>query len=203
MAEDNEIKQKHRNIADLQNSMMNKDYKEVREFCGKVPEGPLQRISIYDDTVLHMAAHSKQEDLVLDLLKMISADLNHEHSNIKNTDGNSILHEVATSSALTDAAKELFLKDRNLTIVPNDLGEKPIFCAARYGQIKMFQILGKEMKLEKLSPQESKAHLKRNDGTTVLHISIAAESFGESFIYLFIYFIYKYILHFIHLPVLA
>ena len=37
--------------------------------------------------------------------------------------------------------------------------EKPIFCAARHGQTEMFDFLAKEMKLEKLSPEASKAHL--------------------------------------------
>ena len=78
---------------DLSKAMMEKNYKEVRRLCDEVPEGPLQVISIYDDTVLHMAAHSKQEDLVLALLNMIPEDRNHQLSKIKNTDGNTKLHK--------------------------------------------------------------------------------------------------------------
>ena len=181
MADDKETKQKIRDIADMSKAMMKKNYKEVRRLCDKVPEGegPLQRISIYDDTVLHMAAHSKEDDLVLDLLKMIPEDRNHKLSDIKNADGNTILHEVAASDAMICAAIALLERDAELLTKPNELGEKPIFCAARHGQTDMFLFLAAEMELEKLSPEESKTHLQRDDGTTVLHISVATECFGE------------------------
>ena len=171
-----------------------KNYKEVRRQCGTVPEGPLQRSSIYDDKVLHMAAHSKKNNLLLDLLKMIPADRNHELSDIRNTDGNTILHEVATRNAMASAAIELLKRDPELTIAANNLGETPIFCAVRYGLIQMYQILADQMELEKLSVEESKPHLQRNDGTTILHISIAAECFDM---------FYFYILQFIFLGVVA
>ena len=186
MADNNDqTKQKNRDIADLCKAMMKKDYKEVRQLCRKVPEGPLQRISIYDDTVLHMAAHSKQNDLLLDLLKTMPESLNHKLSVIRNTDGNTILHEVATSSAMVSAAREMLRRDLELTIAANNLGETPIFCAARYGLIQMYHILAVQMELEKLSVEESKPHLQRNDGTTILHIFIAAECFGEFYLYIF------------------
>ena len=86
---------------------------------------------------------------------------------------------------MEDAAAELLRRDHNLLISRNELGEKPIFCAARFGRTRMFLFLGNEMELKKISPEDSKAHLQRNDGTTVLHVSIATECFGE--FYLFIY----------------
>ena len=46
----------------------------------------------------------------------------------------------------------------------------------------MFKFLADKMVLENLSPEESKAHLRRNDGTTVLHISIATECFSEFYL---------------------
>ena len=146
MADINEIETEQKspnNVADLRKAMMDKDYKEV-------PEGPLQRISIYEDTVLHMAAHSKQNDLLLDLLKMMPENRNHELSDIRNTDGNTVLHEVATSNAMATAAEELLRIDPDLTIAANNLGQTPIFCAARYGLIQMYQILAVQMDLEKL-----------------------------------------------------
>ena len=180
-------KQTSPNIANLRNAMMeDKDYEEVRRLCGEVPEGPLQIISGYDDTVPHMAAHSKQEDLVLDLLNMIPEDRNHKLSHIKNSEGNSILHELASSNDLEDGARELLKRAPNLLTERNNLGEESIFCAARHGQTQMFRLLAEEMKLEELNPEESKAHLQRNDGTTVLHVSVATECFCE--FYLFIYF---------------
>ena len=126
-----------------------------------------------------MAAHSKKKDLVLDLLKILPADCNRKLSGVKNDHGNTILHEVATSDAMKDAGEELLKRYAKLPNASNNLGEKPIFCAARYGQSQMFDFLADKMELEKLSPGESKAHLRRNDGTTVLHISIPTECIGE------------------------
>ena len=62
-----------------------------------------------------------------------------------------------------------------MLIACNDLGVKPIFCAARYGQTSKFEFLANKMGLERQSQEDSKAHLQRNDGTTVLQISISSE----------------------------
>ena len=46
-----------------------------------------------------------------------------------------------------------------MLIVCNDLGVKPIFYVARYGQISMFEFLANKMGLERQSIEDSKAHL--------------------------------------------
>ncbi|KAL6312406.1 hypothetical protein AAG906_015120 [Vitis piasezkii] len=143
------------------------------------------KISIYNDTVLHMATHSKQKDLVLKLLNMLPAD--RQLSDIKNNDGNTILHEIATSDAMKDVAEELLTRDSDLLIASNDSGETPIFCAARYGQTEMFKFLAGKMGLTKEGPEDYKPYLRRKDGTTVLHISIATECFGELYILLLVH----------------
>lgn len=171
-------KKKRENIALLRDAMTLKAYKEVRRLCAEVPEGALQRISIYDDTVLHIAAHSGQEDLLLDLVKMIPEDRNHQLSDIKNSDGNTILHEVATSSHTT-VALELLKRDGGLLTNPNQLGEKPIFVAAHHGRMEMFWLLSSEMQRKEPTPEQTKDYLQRKDETTVLHISIATECFRK------------------------
>ncbi|XP_034697721.1 ankyrin repeat-containing protein At5g02620-like isoform X2 [Vitis riparia] len=176
MAATNDSEQKER-IAKLYKALKKKDNEHVAEVCHEFPEGPLQRISIYNDTVLHMATHSKQKDLVLKLLNMLPAD--RQLSDIKNNDGNTILHEVATSDAMKDVAEELLTRDSDLLIASNDSGETPIFCAARYGQTEMFKFLAGKMGLTKEGPEDYKLYLRRKDGTTVLHISIATECFDE------------------------
>ncbi|KAJ9705703.1 hypothetical protein PVL29_003671 [Vitis rotundifolia] len=156
MADYEDIKQERR-IAKLCNALMDQRYWKVRRLCRKLREGPLQRISIYNDTVLHM---------------MLPADGNHQFSDMKNNNGNTILHEVATSNTTISVAEELS-NNADMLIAYNDLGVKPIFCAARYGQTLMFEFLANKMGLERQSLEDSKAHLQRNDGTTVLQISIA------------------------------
>ncbi|KAL6333867.1 hypothetical protein AAG906_031166 [Vitis piasezkii] len=160
MADNHDIRQE--SIADLYKALMKKDYENVAKVCHKLPEGPLQRISLHNDTVLHVAAHAAQSDVVLDLLNMLPKDLN-----------------PATSHGMIDVTEELLRRDAGLLIACNNLGEKPIFCAARYGQTSMFDFLAWKMGLGQQSPEDCKAHLQRNDGTTVLHISIATECFRE------------------------
>lgn len=174
MADNHDIRQE--SIADLYTALMMKDYKNVAKVCYELPDGPLQRISLHNDTVLHVAAHAAQSDVVLKLLKMLPEDPNQTLADIKNNDGNTILHEAATSHFI-DVTEELLRRDAGLLIACNNLGEKPIFCAARYGQTLMFDFLAWKMGLERQSPEDCKAHLQRNDGTTVLHISIATECF--------------------------
>ncbi|KAJ9689841.1 hypothetical protein PVL29_012486 [Vitis rotundifolia] len=184
MAATNDSEQEER-IAKLYKALRKKDNEHVAEVCHELPEGPLQRISIYNDTVLHMATHSKQKDLVLKLLNMLPAD--RQLSDIINNDGNTILHEVATSDAMKDVAEELLTRDSDLLIASNDSGETPIFCAARYGQTEMFKFLAGKMELTKEGPEDYKPYLRRKDGTTVLHISIATECFGELYILLLVH----------------
>ena len=100
---------------------------------------------------------------------------------------NTIFHELSASDSwkesATDVVKRYNGKDQELQIARNELGETPIFCAARHGQTKMFKFLAREMNLTPDGPENLKPFLRRGDGTTVLHISIFNEFFSE-FIYI-------------------
>ena len=136
-----------------------------------------------------MAIRFEDKDLVNQLLDMLP---NQESLpdpdavwNIKNNEGNTILHELAASDSWKESASKLVKKckdtDQELLIARNELGETPIFCAARHGQTEMFQFLAEEMKLKADGPENLKPYLRRGDGTTVLHISIFTECFSELF----------------------
>ncbi|KAJ9705701.1 hypothetical protein PVL29_003669 [Vitis rotundifolia] len=157
--------------------LISKDDKKVTQLCSSHREGPLQRISVYNDTVLHMASRFKRRKLVRDLLEMLPKDCNHELAATENNAGSNILHEVAASDTMKDVAEEMLKRDPELLIARNELGETPIFCAARYGQTEMFKFLAGEMKLTERNPEDGKHYLQRNDRTTVLHISIFTECF--------------------------
>ncbi|RVW83472.1 hypothetical protein CK203_051730 [Vitis vinifera] len=157
--------------------LISKDDKKVTQLCCSHREGPLQRISVYNDTVLHMASRFKRSKLVRDLLEMLPKDCNHELADTENNAGSNILHEVAASDTMIDVAELMLKRDPELLIARNDLGETPIFCAARYGQTEMFKFLAGEMKLMERNPEDGKHYLQRNDRTTVLHISIFTECF--------------------------
>ncbi|KAL6313195.1 hypothetical protein AAG906_016793 [Vitis piasezkii] len=157
--------------------LISKDDNKVTQLCREHREDPLQRISVYNDTVLHMASRFKRSILVRDLLEMLPKECNHELAATKNKAGSNILHEVAASDAMKDVAEEMLKRDPKLLIARNDLGETPIFCAAHYGQTEMFKFLAGEMKLTERNPEDGKQYLQRNDSTTVLHISIFTECF--------------------------
>ncbi|RVX07863.1 hypothetical protein CK203_014679 [Vitis vinifera] len=123
---------------------LKKKNKYLAQICGDQPlEDPLQAISnIYDNTFLHLAIRFKQKDMVEELLRMLPKEGNHLLWKIKNKEGNTILHELACSDSMKDLAQEALKickdKDSELLTARNELGETPIFCAARHGQTEMF-----------------------------------------------------------------
>ena len=192
-------------IAELYHALKKKN-KYLAQICGDQPlEDPLQAISnIYDNTFLHLAIRFKQKDMVKELLRMLPKEGKPPLWNIKNKEGNTILHELACSDSMKNLAEKVLknCKDNDqmlLLTARNKFGETPIFCAARHGQTEMFKFLAKEMKLKVGSVKDvmslpedmklkelqelskSQHHLQRDDKTTVLHISITTECFGELF----------------------
>ena len=173
-------------IAELYQALKKKK-KYVARVCGdQPPENPLQSFSnSCNSTFLHMAIRFKQKDLVNELLGMLSEQIHPPLWNIKNKEGNNILHELACSDSMKNLAEKVLkiceYKDQKLLTARNEFGETPIFCAARHGQTEMFEFLAEKMNLNNRSEEEVKHHLQRSDDTTVLHISITTECFGESF----------------------
>eukprot|EP00261_Vitis_vinifera_P032959 XP_019074202.1 PREDICTED: uncharacterized protein LOC104878537 [Vitis vinifera] len=194
-------------IAELYQALKKKN-KYLAQICGDQPlEDPLQAISnIYDNTFLHLAIRFKQKDMVEELLTMLPEEGNPPLWNIKNKEGNTILHELACSDSMMNLAGKVLgryepYEDKRkelemLLTARNEFGETPIFCAARHGQTEMFKFLAKEMKLKVGSVKDvmslpedmklkelqelskSQHHLQRDDKTTVLHISITTECFA-------------------------
>ena len=174
-------------IAELYQALKKKN-KYLAQICGDQPlEDPLQAISnIYDNTFLHLAIRFKQKDMVKELLRMLPKEGKPPLWNIKNKEGNTILHELACSDSMKNLAEKVLknCKDNDqmlLLTARNKFGETPIFCAARHGQTEMFEFLAEKMNLKNGSAEEVKHHLRREDKTTVLHISITTECFGELF----------------------
>ncbi|KAL6332618.1 hypothetical protein AAG906_009938 [Vitis piasezkii] len=130
-----------------------------------IDKSALQKISIYNDTVLHMASRLKEKNLVGDLLDLLPEDYKHQLAAKENNVGSSILHEVAASDTMKDEATKMVKRDPELLLAHNKLGETPFF------------FLAGEMKLDERSPEDGKQYLRRNDKTTVLHISVVIECF--------------------------
>ena len=169
----------HQLNGNLYRALMEKNPKDVLGFL-PVDEGPLHKITIHKDTVLHMACYSKQCDLALELLQLLPPSLNQRFANSKNDVDNTILHEVATYNAMTDVATEILNRAPELLTARNILGETPLFRAVRYGKDEMFKLLAEKLdRMDFETEEDRKACLRRNDGTTILHISVFTENFGE------------------------
>ncbi|KAL6333864.1 hypothetical protein AAG906_031163 [Vitis piasezkii] len=150
MADMDKAKSIHQLNGDLYRALMEKNSKDVLDCFKRLPkdEGPLHIITIHKDTVLHMACYSKQRDLALELLKL--------------------LPPVLTTDSPTPKRCGQHYPPR----------ETPLFRAVRYGKDEMFKLLAEKLdRMDFETEEDRKACLQRNDGTTILHISVFTENF--------------------------
>jgi hypothetical protein len=169
-AEDHELNGK------LYKALLNEDEEKVIRLCEGIEDHALHKLTIHNDTVLHKAAYSKQTNLVHRLLEKLQSDDHlYKMTQIKNSNGNTILHEAATLDQAC-IAKEIFEKAPDLLSARNDLGETALFRAARYGKTECFNFLADE--IIEYDEAGQKPFVQRNDKTTILHMAILAQHFG-------------------------
>ncbi|XP_059661987.1 ankyrin repeat-containing protein At5g02620-like isoform X2 [Cornus florida] len=174
---------KHTCNKELYDALITGDEDKVVELCRNIPEGPLHILTIHNDTVLHMATYSKQNDLVLKLLEEFPGS-HLDKMSLQNDIGNTILHEAATSNRNVPVAKEMLRREPKLLYMRNQGGETALFRAVRYGKKEMFEFLDGEV-IKKIfesegGEEDQEAFYRREDKTTILHMSILTEYFvGE------------------------
>ncbi|KAK4588492.1 hypothetical protein RGQ29_019477 [Quercus rubra] len=171
------VSKDHESNGKLYDALLKEDKEAVIKLCADMEDHALHILTIHEDTVLHKAAYSKQADLVLSLLK----DLPPCHGNKlgrKNRSGNTILHEAATldQGSSVIVAEEMINRDQELLRMRNELGETPLFRAARYGKTEIFNFLADESL--NYGEKEIQQFVQRNDKTTILHIAILSQHFG-------------------------
>ncbi|KAF2308682.1 hypothetical protein GH714_012284 [Hevea brasiliensis] len=176
MSSSNEdVDTKHRINGALYSSLIAGDKEKTLELCRKVSDHALHRITVDDDTVLHMATYAKEAtDLVLKLLDELP-----EHHLDKltrqNTLGNTILHEAATNINAIPIAEKLLKKAPGLLGMRNRNGETALFRAARYGNTAMLKFLAS--KITQYDQVSQQFYLQSSDKTTVLRTSIISQHF--------------------------
>lgn len=69
------MKEKHNMNKKLYHALMKQENNEVLRLWRGLESGPLHILTVHDDTVLHVAAYSKQTDLVLRLLEELEMRL--------------------------------------------------------------------------------------------------------------------------------
>ncbi|GKV40269.1 hypothetical protein SLEP1_g47936 [Rubroshorea leprosula] len=132
------------------------------------------------DTVFHIAAYMGSIDLLGDLLGMVAMPRKREVFTMKNSHGNTLLHEVVMSNNV-EAAK--FLVDEighegraSMLMDRNNLGETALFRAAAFGNKATVEYLVNEVELQNGNLKDD--HFTRaSDGLSILHIAIMNEKF--------------------------
>ena len=175
-AEDQVVDKDHKLNGELYKALLNEDEEEVIKLCEDIEDHALHKLTIHNDTVLHKAAYSKQTNVVHRLLKKLQSDDHlYKMTQIKNSAGNTILHEAATLDQAY-IAKEIFEKAPGLLSERNDHGEIALFRAACYGKTESFNFLAD--KIKEFDEARQKPFVQRNDKTTILHMAILAQHFG-------------------------
>ncbi|MBA0778943.1 hypothetical protein Gotri_003228 [Gossypium trilobum] len=151
------------------------------------PDALLNPITARKDTIFHIAAYGGREEVLRVLLGKVPQSKKAEVLKVKNIYGNTILHEVATTTHVK--AARLLMEEVLLVLPANDnwkreeilgaqnkLGETPLFRAAEYSSKTMVEYLataiGRTGNLE--------SHYRRNDGTSILHIAVIGQKFDTA-----------------------
>ncbi|KAH7510789.1 hypothetical protein FEM48_ZijujUnG0088500 [Ziziphus jujuba var. spinosa] len=134
-------------------------------------------LTVFGDTLLHIAIFMDCEDITREILKRYVHNQLYDLIHQKNNLGNTVLHEVATTSMVT-LARDLLDYALKLLSSRNNLGEMPLFKAAYNGQHDMFDVLSLPVNLTDKDNLDQ--HLTSKDGTNILHLTILAEFFGTA-----------------------
>ncbi|XP_015166678.1 uncharacterized protein [Solanum tuberosum] len=175
-----EDERKHNTNKKLYDALMKQENTEVLRLCRGLESGPLHILTVHDDTVLHVAAYSKQTDLVLCLLKELEMRLPEfpvDGLKHRNDMGNTILHEIATFDRVDSAAKIILDREPDLLGMRNKSGETALFRAVRYGKTVMFDFLDQQVN-QFFSVYEREACYYKLRGATILHAAVRSEHFG-------------------------
>ncbi|PON92516.1 Transmembrane protein, partial [Trema orientale] len=124
------------------------------------------KITKADETALHLAVADGETKFALQLINVITDPAT---LSIQNEKGDTPLHLAAALGDLS-VCIETIEKNPDGVTIRNSKGETPLFLAARYGKKKAFLYLH--------SINQEEEHLKRENGDTILHVTIAGDYFG-------------------------
>lgn len=124
---------------------------------------------------MHVAISDGKTEVVDELLKNIDDDAIRE---MTNEAGENLLH-LAASLGLTKMCNLLLSKDPKLIETRNTDGETPLFLAAMHGEKDTFYSLHPKCPITGLDTKYITRHCRKNDGNTILHVSIQGEHLGN------------------------
>lgn len=129
-----------------------------------------------DETALHLALSEGKIEEAKKLLKIID---DHAVRKMTNNRNENPLH-LAVLLGEAKMCKLLVDKDPELIAARNKDGETPLFLAAKHGKKGAFYALHPKCPIkENRYIKHDIFHCKRNDGSSILHITILGEYFGK------------------------
>ncbi|CAN6561254.1 unnamed protein product [Malus baccata var. baccata] len=151
-------------------------YKFNKKACGA-------KITKSGDTALHVAVSDGQDEHVEELVKLITA----EECKIQNERGNTPLHIAAWMGNVTMCSC-LANGHPSLVTTFNVDNETPLFLAAVYGKKDAFLCMH-HIYIPTLGddPRKRYNYCRRNNGDTILHVTIAREYFDLAFQIILLY----------------
>ncbi|TQD99261.1 hypothetical protein C1H46_015050 [Malus baccata] len=151
-------------------------YKFNKKACGA-------KITKSGDTALHVAVSDGQDEHVEELVKLITA----EECKIQNERGNTPLHIAAWMGNVTMCSC-LANGHPSLVTTFNVDNETPLFLAAVYGKKDAFLCMH-QIYIPTLGddPRKRYNYCRRNNGDTILHVTIAREYFDLAFQIILLY----------------
>ncbi|KAK9281467.1 hypothetical protein L1049_004370 [Liquidambar formosana] len=167
MIEDSESMEKY-----LFKLAMRGEWDKVVNICRANPSAHKAKITRSGDTALHIAVSDGQEDIVEELVSLISE---HEESKealkVENERGNTPLHFAASmgSFKMCDCIAKV---DSKLVGARNHDSETPFFLATLHGRKDAFLCLHNIC-----GTQKGYSYCRRKDGETILHCAIAGDYF--------------------------
>ena len=167
-----------RKFTELYRSLMKGDKSKVMEKFAELRQSS-EALSIYGDTILHMAIYMGQESIAREILMRHNPPLTKQ-----NALGDTILHEAAAAN-MTSLAKDLLILAPNLLSIQNKNEETPLFRAAHFGHTEMFELLAEMVRRKGVADW---LHWTNKVGSTILHMTILSEFFGEFFIFYFLFY---------------
>ncbi|KAL6269103.1 hypothetical protein ACE6H2_026014 [Prunus campanulata] len=168
---------------------MYEDWERLRRYYKDNPTEVLYPLTTYNDNALHLVAFAGRMDVLQFLIALIrEPQMLRRALTMKNSHGNTTLHEVAPSGNL-EAAVLLVDLDNNVRDelavmkddvsnegvldIRNQLGETPVYRAASFGHTKLVQYLVKKVGHINIMP-----HLQRSsDQTSILHSAVIGQNF--------------------------
>lgn len=146
---------------------LNKDWEAFKKFWEERDAIMINfPMTVAGNTALHIAVYSGEAQLVRDLL-------DHAPCPSPNERGDTVLHEAAAVGNV-EMAEDLIKYDTELLESKNNRGETPLFRAAVFNQTKMVRFLASKAK-------DMTIHRTRNDGTSILHMTVLSKNFGKTF----------------------